>query len=129
MTCIMNHPCRHRCIMYDGGGDLVGISLPRCGLYSDWHNIWMRKWSYPPPPRAQEPAMFDRGTRGRFLRKAVPRHGGGGVPWWTVMLVLFSIVNGGRVVLMLVYYGQRVGFCVFGFRFLTSVGMGYGGVC
>ena len=25
----------------------------------------------PPPPRAQEPAMFDRGTRGRFLRMTV----------------------------------------------------------
>ena len=24
---------------------------------------------------------FDRGTRGRFLRKAVPRHGGGGIPY------------------------------------------------
>ena len=31
-----------------------------------------------PPHCAQEPAMFDRGTRGRFLRKAVARHGGGG---------------------------------------------------
>ena len=27
---------------------------------------------YPPPPRVQEPAMFDRGTRGRFLRTPVP---------------------------------------------------------
>ena len=27
----------------------------------------------PPPPRAQEPAMFDRGTRGRFLRTLSPQ--------------------------------------------------------
>ena len=34
---------------------------------------------HPPPPRVQEPAMFDRGTRGRFLRKVVLGHGGGGI--------------------------------------------------
>ena len=28
--------------------------------------------AYPPPPRAQEPAMFDRGTRGWFLRTLFP---------------------------------------------------------
>ena len=27
---------------------------------------------YPPPPRVQEPAMFDRGTRGWFLRALFP---------------------------------------------------------
>ena len=27
----------------------------------------------PPPPRAQEPAMFDRGTRGRFLSTLFPK--------------------------------------------------------
>ena len=27
--------------------------------------------TYPPPPRVQEPAMFDRGTSGRFLRMTV----------------------------------------------------------
>ena len=26
----------------------------------------------PPPPRVQEPAMFDRGTKGRFLRTLFP---------------------------------------------------------
>ena len=28
----------------------------------------------PPPPRAQEPAMFDHGTRGRFLRTLSPQN-------------------------------------------------------
>ena len=28
----------------------------------------------PPPPRAQEPAMFDRGTKGRFLRTLFPQN-------------------------------------------------------
>ena len=29
-----------------------------------------------PPPPAQEPAMFDRGTRGQFLRTLSPQNSG-----------------------------------------------------
>ena len=35
--------------------------------------IWMHLL-VPPPPRVQEPAMFDRGTRGRFLRTLFPQN-------------------------------------------------------
>ena len=34
------------------------------GMKATTHGLYI----YPPPPRVQEPAMFDRGTRGRFLR-------------------------------------------------------------
>ena len=46
----------------------AGATRTHSGCYRGWGSMSNR-----PPPRAQEPAMFDRGTSGRFLRTLSPK--------------------------------------------------------
>ena len=46
------------------------VTKPMC--YAAALHLYRIKIRYPPPPRVQEPAMFDRGTRGWFLRTLFP---------------------------------------------------------
>ena len=46
------------------GGDCKGPARPEVKFSPALHTL--------PPPRVQKPAMFDRGTRGRFFRALFP---------------------------------------------------------